>query len=169
MGYVRKPGLSRPFWKAMALSFLVFWALDLLTSGILIWSGFGSLEGNASVRSFFTAPTMTNLTLFVQNQSLYLVPLLFLVAPPAIERLNKGEPQTRFYLLSGFLAFAFAADRLNLGIASNSANLLAIAEEWTVPASGSVYYALWGVFDASWAVSVSLFLYTKRSRFGTQP
>jgi len=112
---------------------------------------------------------MTSVTLFIQNQSLYLIPLLVLVAPPAIERLSKGELQTRFYLLSAVLTFAFSAYRLNLGIASNTANLLAIAKGWTIPASGNLYYFLWGVFDAAWAVSVSMYIYAKRSTTGTQP
>ncbi len=162
VGAIKKAGLSRSYWIAMAISFFTFWVLDLLTSGILIWSGFGYLEGNVSVRSFFTGPTFSSLLVFLENQAIYLVPLLVLLAPPAFNRLSKGEPRAEFYLLSGVLAFSFAAERLNLGIASNTANLIAVADGLSVPASGSLYLLLWGTFDLAWAASIVAYLLVKR-------
>jgi hypothetical protein len=153
------------FWRAMVVSFLIFWAADLLTSAILVRSGFGYLEGNASVRIFYELPSWQHLLPFLENQSLYLIPLVLAFLPyifSSIRRLGQ-QPLPGLYLPAALIVSLFALDRLNLGVSSNSANLIAIWLHLHVPAFANLAYALWGVLDAGWAASVGVYLYLRRS------
>lgn len=155
---------SKVFWKEMAYSFLIFWGLDLATSAILVRSGFNSLEGNVSVRSFFVAPTPQTFVTFADNQAIYLLPLLMLLVPVFLDRLVRNRSHEQFYAISGLLALLFALYRLNFGVASNTANLIAIAQGLPTPASAGIYYMLWILFDGGWAVITGSFLWRTRKK-----
>jgi hypothetical protein len=155
-------GVGKLFWRAMAVSFILFWVLDLLTSAVLVRSGFAYLEGNTVVRAFFADPNDTSFLSFIDNQAIYFVPLSFLVVPPFLDRLNKRQTHSQFYVISAVLGMMFALDRLNLGVASNVANLIELARDLPTPASADVYYALWVLFDSGWAAVVAVYLLRKR-------
>jgi hypothetical protein len=154
-------GAGRHFWKAMAASFLVFWVLDLSTSAVLVGSGFAYLEGNTAVRTFFVEPGAASFIAFVENQAIYIVPLVLIAMPPVLDRLDRAKSHSQFYTATTVLVLVLALDRLNSGVASNTANLIAVAMGLPLPASGDVYYLLWGLFDVGWAASVVFYIRLK--------
>jgi hypothetical protein len=150
-----RSGASKSFWKAMLVSFFLIWGLDILTSATLISGGFGFLEYNAFVLVFFQAPTWPHFLLFGRDQILYFIPLLLAVSAPVVERLTKGQSGDQvLYLPTAIILFLYALDRLNLGVASNAANLIAIVLRESVPASSVIFYILWVVLDGLWAAAV---------------
>jgi hypothetical protein len=156
-------GTSKPLWKAMLISFLLFWALDLLTSAILISQGFGLLEHNVFVRLFIETPSWNHFLLFLRDQRLYLIPLALAASAPIMEALTRGHEGNQFlYAPTAVVVFVYAVERLDLGVASNAANLLAILLRESLPASSAVFYPLCGAFDGLWAVWV--WRYVKRQR-----
>ena len=146
----------------MVVSYLTVWLLDLLTSYYLVRSGFATLEGNVAVRTFFLNPSTANFVFFVMNQAPYLFLFAFAFIPLVLHWIRKSGYARIIYSLVGVLLFLLTFERLNFGVCSNTANIIAIVQRTSVPASGNLYYELWGVVDFGWAVIVILYLWMNR-------